>query len=64
MSKPTVLVLLALVTVAAIALWRVHAMRSEPVNHFGILKDPSISYTGGCESAVGSAEQMLRGPGA
>ena len=48
---------------AAIALWRIHTMRSEPVNHFGILQDPSISFTGGCESAVGSAEQMLRGPG-
>ena len=63
MSKPTVLVLLALVMVAAIALWRVRAMRSDPVNHRAILHDPSISYTGGCELAVGSAEQMLRGPG-
>ncbi len=63
MTRSTVLVLLASTVIAAFVGWRVHAMNSEPVNHFAILADPSISYTGGCESAVGSAEQMLRGPG-
>lgn len=63
MSKSTLLALLASVTVAAFVGWRVQAMHSEPVNHFAILADPSISYTGGCESAVGSAAEMLRGTG-
>jgi len=63
MTRSSVLVLLASMVIAAFVGWRVHAMHSEPVNHFAILADPSISYTGGCESAVGSAAEMLRGPG-
>jgi hypothetical protein len=63
MNKSIALMLLAVVTVAAFVAWRVLVMRNGFVNHFGILHDPSFSYTGGCESAVGSAEEILRGPG-
>jgi len=64
MTKSTMLLLLVSVAVTSFALWRVHAMNTASVNHFAILQDPSISFTGGCESAVGSAEELLHRPGA
>jgi hypothetical protein len=64
MSKASVLVLLACVSVAAFVGWRVHAMSGATVNHFAILEDPSASYTGECEAAIGSAEEVLRSPAA
>ena len=64
MSKASVLVLLACVSAAAFVGWRVHAMSGATVNHFAILEDPSTSYTGECEAAIGSAEEVLRSPGA
>lgn len=64
MSKASVLVLLACVSAAAFVGWRVHAMSGATVDHFAILEDPSTSYTGECEAAIGSAEAVLRSPGA
>jgi hypothetical protein len=64
MSKASVLVLLACIGAAAFVGWRVHAMSGATVNHFAILEDPSMSYTGECEAAIGSAEEVLRSPGA
>ena len=62
MSKSMLLVVLASMSVATLTLWRVHAMNAASVNHFAIFQDPSISFIGGCESAVGSAEEMLPAP--
>jgi hypothetical protein len=64
MSKASLLVLLACIGAAAFVGWRVHAMSGATVNHFAILEDPSMSYTGECEAAIGSAEEVLRSPGA
>jgi hypothetical protein len=58
----TLLVPLVSLAVVAFAGWRVYAMKREPVNHFAILEDPSLSYTGRCQATVGSAEHILRGP--
>jgi hypothetical protein len=63
MNKSIALMLLTVVAVAAFVAWRVLVMRNGSVNHFGILHDPSISYTGGCDSLVGSAEQLLHESG-
>ncbi len=64
MSKAIVLVILACVSAAAFVGWRVHEMDNATVKHFAILEDPSMSYTGECEAAIGSAEEILRSPGA
>ncbi|MFI5089729.1 MAG: hypothetical protein ACHP7P_06695 [Terriglobales bacterium] len=63
MKASTVVVIVAFLTVAAVVGWRVYAMNNKTVNHFAVVADPSLSYSGGCESAVGSAERVLRGPG-
>ncbi|MGO8737140.1 MAG: hypothetical protein ACLQVM_30615 [Terriglobia bacterium] len=60
MKNPVLSLLLGCVVSASFVGWRIHAMRSQPVNHFELLLDPSGSYTGGCESIVGSAEEVLR----
>ena len=59
MSKSIIFAVLASLGVTAFTLWRVHAMNTATIDHFAILYDPSISFTGGCESAVGSAEELL-----
>lgn len=57
--KSSVLVgLLALAAFGFVA-WRVFAMSDQPVSHFGILRDPSGSYTESCDVTVGLAEQAL-----
>ena len=63
MKTSVLLIALACTTVSGIVGWRVYADSHESVNHFAILDDQSVSYTGGCESVVGSAEQLLRTPG-
>src|SRR5713101_6686868 len=63
MNKSIALMLLAVVAVAAFVTWRVLVMRNGSVKHLGILHDQSISNTGGCDSLVGSAEQLLHESG-
>ncbi len=64
MRKTMLLILLVCASAAAFVGWRVHAMSGATVNHFAILEDPSTSYTGECEAAIGSAEEILHSPGA
>jgi hypothetical protein len=63
MKQPIVILISACVATVGFIGWRVHEMRSERVNHFALVQDPSRSYTGGCASLVGSAEAVLRSPG-
>ena len=64
MTKASMLVMLTCMSGATFIGWRVHAMNGATVNHFAILADPSVSYTGDCEAAIGSAEAVLRSPSA
>jgi len=63
MKQPIVILISACVATVGFVGWRVHEMRSERVNHFALVQDPSRSFTGGCASLVGSAEAVLRNPG-
>src|SRR5437016_4562846 len=58
--KPTTVILLV-ASAASIGFigWRVYAIRKQTVNHFAVVGDASLSYTGGCASVVGSAEEEL-----
>lgn len=58
MKTATIVFLCASLAVGFVA-WRVHAVNHRTINHFALLADPSISYTGGCEAAVGAAETVL-----
>src|SRR5712692_4139261 len=60
MKTTTVIVLLAGIASIGFIGWRVHAMRKQTVNHFAVVGDASLSYTGGCASLVGSAEELVR----
>ncbi len=60
MKKTFLPVILACAASAGFIGWRVHAVKTQTVNHFALLSDPSVSYTGGCESLVGSTEEVLR----
>src|SRR5438445_199734 len=59
MKTTTVIALVATTLSIGFVGWRVHAMHEESVNHFAVLGDASLSYTGGCASMAGSAEQEL-----
>src|SRR5581483_7397087 len=62
MKLSTIALITAIVALVAVVGWRVHAMNSQTVNHFAVVADPSISYSGGCESTVGLAERVLHRP--
>jgi hypothetical protein len=64
MKQPVVILVSACMAVAAFVGWRMEAMRSERVNHFALVQDPSRSYTGGCASLVGVAGAALGSAGA
>ena len=64
MKPPLVILISACLASVSFVGWRVHAMRNHTVNHFELVQDPSLSFTGGCASVVGAAEEVLRDPGA
>lgn len=51
-------VLFCVASVSFVA-WRVYAVRNRETPHFEIVKDPSASHGGGCESLVGLAGHAL-----
>ena len=63
MKLPFLILLSAAIASAIFVGWRVHAMRNHEINHFALVQDPSLSFTGGCQSMIGSAEEVLRNPG-
>jgi hypothetical protein len=60
MKNPVLILLLACVASVSFIGWRVHEMSTQTVNHLGLVYDPSFSYTEGCRSILGSAEELLR----
>jgi hypothetical protein len=62
MKNPVVILISACVATVSFVGWRAHTMRSQIVNQFAEVQDPSLSFTGGCASMVGSAEAVLRDP--
>jgi hypothetical protein len=62
MKHPFVILISACVATVGFVGWRMHTMRSHMVNQFEEVQDPSLSFTGGCGSMVGSAEAVLRNP--
>jgi hypothetical protein len=64
MKHPLVMLISACLASVSFVGWRMHAMRNHTVNHFGLVQDPSLSFTGGCPSVVGTAGEVLRDPGA
>jgi hypothetical protein len=63
LKNPVIILIAASIASVSFIVWRVHAMKYNPVNDFELVYDPSISFTGGCQSLVGSAEAALRNPG-
>ena len=63
MKLQVVILISACVATVGFIGWRMHVMRNHAVNHFELVYDPSLSFTGGCESLVGAAEKVLRNPG-
>jgi hypothetical protein len=57
MKTTTLIMFLASTASIGFIGWRVHAMHNQTVNHFAVVGDASLSYTGGCASVVGLAEQ-------
>lgn len=64
MKQPLVILISACVATVGFIGWRMHSMHSSTVNQFGAVQDPSLSYSGGCQSIVGSAEAVLHDPNA
>jgi len=66
MTRPILYAILCLGSVSFVA-WRVYAVRNRETPHFEIVKDPSASHGGGCESLVGLTGRVLEanaaGPG-
>ncbi|HUZ93539.1 MAG TPA: hypothetical protein VMU57_01350 [Edaphobacter sp.] len=62
MKHPVIILIAAIVASGSFIGWRVHAMKNDPVTDVEEVYDPSISFTGGCQSLVGSAEQALGDP--
>ena len=62
MKHPFIILVAASVASVSFVAWRVHAMKNHPVSDTEQVYDPSISFTGGCQSLVGSAEATLRDP--
>src|SRR5947207_2854799 len=62
MKQPIVVLISACVVTVGFVVWRVHEVRTERINHFALVQDPSGSFTGGCASLVGAAEAALLSP--
>lgn len=62
MKHPVIILIAAILTTTSFVAWRFHVMKTDPVSYKELGYDPSISFTGGCQSLVGSAEQALLGP--
>jgi hypothetical protein len=62
MKQPIVILISASVVTVSFIGWRVHAMKHQRVNHFEVVHDPSLSFTGGCSSLIGAAESVLGSP--
>jgi hypothetical protein len=60
MKTAAVIVLLASAASIGFIGWRVHAIHTQIASHFAVVGDASLSYTGGCASVVGLAEEGLR----
>lgn len=63
MKNPVVILIAASMASVSFIGWRVHAAKNHPVNYFEVVEDPSRSFTGGCTSIVGTAEEVFRNPG-
>jgi hypothetical protein len=63
MKQPVVILIAGSVVAVSFIGWRLHAMRHHTLSRFELVYDPSLSFTGGCESLVGAAEKVLRNPG-
>jgi len=63
MKPPLVILVSACLASVGFVGWRMHAMKNHAVNHFELVQDPSLSFTGGCISIVGAAGQVFRDPG-
>lgn len=63
MKNPLMILVAASIATAGFVGWRVHAMRRETPNQYDGVYDRSLSFTGGCLAAVGSAERSLHDPG-
>lgn len=64
MKHPSIVLISACVATVGFVGWRIHAMNGDKVSPAELVLDPSISFTGGCQALVGSAEEVLRNPGA
>jgi hypothetical protein len=62
MKNPIVIPIAACITFVSFVGWRVHIMRHRTVSRFELVYDPSLSFTGGCESLAGAAEAVLSSP--
>jgi hypothetical protein len=58
--RPQILYTIVLCVASAIFIaWRIEAVRTRETPHFEIVKDPSASHGGGCESLVGLTGHVL-----
>jgi hypothetical protein len=63
MKQPIIIFASVCIASAGFVAWRVQAMRHHTVNHYESIYDPSLSFTGGCQALVGTAEKVLSDPG-
>jgi len=63
MKHPVIILIAASIASVSFIGWRVQAMKHHSVNHFELVYDPSLSFTGGCASIVGATEGVLQDPG-
>lgn len=64
MKHSLAILIAASVASVSFVAWRMEAMKHMPANDSAEVYDPSLSFTGGCSSLVGTAEQLLRNPAA
>src|SRR5579875_2600539 len=63
MKGPIIIFASVCIASAGFVAWRVHAMRRHTVNHYALVYDPSLSFTGGCQALVGTAENIFHNSG-
>src|SRR5229473_1412430 len=61
MTRPILYAVLFCLGSVGFVAWRVQAVRNRETPHFEIVKDPSLSHGGGCESLVGLTGHVLEG---
>ncbi len=63
MKHPFIILIAASIASVSFVAWRIHVMKDDPANASVEIYDPSLSFTGGCQAVVGSADERFRDPG-